>query len=417
MAFSRKKFIVSSAASAAALLLPKFSFSKSFSSVASSDAEAASFSIQKDIVFLNNATMGPSPKVVIEAMQEGIADVTELGLYNRRRPEAVDNLSAFIGANNDEIVITHNCTEGINTMAWAVPLKAGDEVLISEQEHIGNAAPWLHRANLQKIVVKTVPLGNTAAECLQLIKKAITPKTKVFAFPHIPCTNGQVLPLKEICELAKQKNIITCIDGAHATGMMPLHLQQLGVDCYASCCHKWLLAAQGTGYLYIRKEMQAKLTPLYFGADGTQLFKTMNTKGLGVLTEKKDGIQRFAYGTQSGAAMASITAAVQFANNIGIQNIAKHGKDLSGYLQKELVGMAKDIQMLTPTEEKSRASIIAFKFKNKDNKKFFELMQSKSIIIRYVAENDINSIRVSTHIYNTKAQVEQLVKEIKAYLV
>jgi hypothetical protein len=176
------------------------------------------------------------------------------------------------------LVLTHNTTEGINMMAWGVPLKAGDEVLLSEQEHIGNAGPWMHRANLEKIVIRTVAVGKNAEESLALVKKAITSKTKVIALPHVPCTNGQILPIKEICALAKTKNIITCIDGAHPTGMLQLNVKELGVDYYASCCHKWLMAAQGTGFLYINKDKLEKLQPKFYGAEGTSSFTTIGNK-------------------------------------------------------------------------------------------------------------------------------------------
>jgi selenocysteine lyase/cysteine desulfurase len=415
---TRKQFIQHTALSAAAFLLPKIALAQKKEIVKPSSLQnvADQFLLKKEITFLNNATMGPSPKPVVEALLEGLADVTVSALYNRRRQEAIDNLAAFVGAPKEQIIITHNCTEGINMMAWGVSLKPGDEVLICEQEHIGNAAPWLHRANLQKIIVKTVALGKNAEESLALIKNAITKKTKVFALPHIPCTNGQILPLAEICKLAKQKNIITCIDGAHATGMLPLNLQQLGVDYYASSCHKWLMAAQGTGYLYIAKEKEKQLQAHFYGAEGTQLFKTMNTKGLGILQEKTEGAQRFAYGTQSGAAMASITAAVQFANGLGIENIATNCKQLSGHLQEGLMQYNKHITMLTPHEEISRAGIIAFKFITKDTKKFYDQQLEKNCIIRYVAENEINSIRVSTHVYNNKEQLNELLADVKKYI-
>ena len=176
---NRKDFLKLSTATIAGLVLPKWSAgaeaalpkeaTKSFPTLENMQAE---FSVKNNIIFLNNGTMGPSPKRVVDAMIEGIEDITINALYHRRTPEAIDSLSNFIGCNRDELVLTHNTTEGINMMAWGVPLKAGDEVLLSEQEHIGNAGPWMHRANLEKIVIRTVAVGKNAEESLALVKKA-----------------------------------------------------------------------------------------------------------------------------------------------------------------------------------------------------------------------------------------------------
>jgi selenocysteine lyase/cysteine desulfurase len=358
--------------------------------------------------------MGPSPKRVVAGLMDGLEDVSIHGLYNRRKIEALDNLASFINCNRDELVLTHNTTEGINMMVWGLALKSGDEIIISEQEHVGNAGPWLHRANLEKLVIKTVPCGKNAEESLAFVKKAVTAKTKVIALPHIPCTNGQILPIKEICAFAKTKNIITCIDGAHPTGMLVLNVKDLGVDFYASCCHKWLLGAQGTGYLYINKEKLSKLRPKFFGAEGTSSFKTIGNKP--TLIEKLEGAQIFQFGTQSGALAASITEAVQFQNNLGRSNIENYIKKCSKYLGEGLQEFKSHLNILSPLEDRSRSGIIAFQFIKRDNKKFYEKLAIEKIIIRYVGENDINSLRVSTHIYNTTAQIDELLIQIKKYI-
>lgn len=418
---NRKDFLKLSTATLAGLVLPKWSVgaeaalpkeaTKSFPTLENMQAE---FSVKNNIIFLNNGTMGPSPKRVVDAMIEGIEDITINALYHRRTPEAIDSLSNFIGCNRDELVLTHNTTEGINMMAWGVPLKAGDEVLLSEQEHIGNAGPWMHRANLEKIVIRTVAVGKNAEESLALVKKAITSKTKVIALPHVPCTNGQILPIKEICALAKTKNIITCIDGAHPTGMLQLNVKELGVDYYASCCHKWLMAAQGTGFLYINKDKLEKLQPKFYGAEGTSSFTTIGSKPN--LLEKTGTAKRFQFGFSSGALAASITAAVQFQNNIGRENIEKYVKQTSKYLANGLQEFGKHLDIVTPLEDKSRGGIIAFKFKELNNKSFYEKMHEKDIIIRYVAENDLQWIRVSTHIYNTTSQIDAFLQEVRKYI-
>jgi selenocysteine lyase/cysteine desulfurase len=411
---SRKQFLKNSGLALASLLLPNVSGATSQSTVTLEDAIGDDFNLDDNLTFLNNATMGPSPKPVVAAILEGLDDVTKHGFYGRRKSEAIDNLAAFIGCTRDELALTNNVTHGINIMAWGVPLKAGDEIILTTQEHVGNATPWLYRAQQDKLIIKSIALGKSVQETLELIKKAITPKTKVLALPHIPCTNGQVLPLKEICDFAKTKNITTCIDGAHGTGLLPINVKDIGCDYYASCGHKWLMAAQGTGYIYINKDKLHKLTPKFYGAEGTIEFNTIEK--IPFLKTKIDSAQRFMYGTQSGALWNSVTAAIQYQNNIGRAEILKHAQELSLHLHKGLQEFKKQIDILTPEETKSRAGIIAFKFKTKDTKLFYDKLISKNIITRYVAENKINSLRVSMHIYNNKNQIDYLLDEVKGFV-
>jgi cysteine desulfurase / selenocysteine lyase len=409
---TRKSFIKQSLLGLGATLLPKILHASATSNSQALLQNQTDFAINDKLIFLNNGTLGPSPKQVIDAMKDGLEDVTMRGLYNRRKYEAVDNLASFVGADSSELMLTHNVTEGVNIMAWGLQLKAGDEVILCNQEHVGNAAPWLHRAKIDKLIIKKINLGNSQAETLDNIKKVITAKTKVLALPHIPCTNGQVLPIKEIAAFAKSKKIITCIDGAHPTGMMPLNITELGVDAYASCCHKWLLAAQGTGYVYINKNSHHLFTPKFLGAEGILEFNTVADKPF--LKEKTEPIaSRFNFGTQSGMLASSITAAVQYQLGLGKENIYKHISELNDYLYNQLAEDKKLLTLKTPKEKKSRSGILAFQFTDKNNKVFVEKMLEKGIVIRYIAENKLDWIRVSTHIYNTKEQVDTLLAEIR----
>jgi cysteine desulfurase/selenocysteine lyase len=412
---SRKKFLQLSSLALTSALLPKWGLGNPApASILETASIKDQFPINKNIIFLNNATMGPSPQPVIDALMEGLQDVSERGLYGRRKVETIDSIATFIGAARDEVCMTQNVSHGINIMVWGVSLKAGDEIIISTQEHAGNATPWMYRAKQENLVVKSVPPGKNADETLQILKKAITKKTRVIALPHLPCTTGQVFPIKEICTYAKSKNIITCIDGAHGTGMLQLNVKELGCDYYASCCHKWLCSAQGIGYLYITKEKLAALKPKFYGADGLLEFNSIAK--IPFIKEKTDSASRFMFGTQSGALMNSATAAIQFQNGIGRKAIEQHVKDLSLYVYEALNEMPKAISIFTPLEEKSRAGIIAFQFKQKDNKAFYELLLAKGIVIRFVAENKLDFLRVSTHIYNSKEQIDELMKAVKAYI-
>ncbi len=166
------------------------------------------FPLNKDWAYLNNGTMGPSPYPVIEAVHKGMMDGDVYGNYGGWEATQA-KIAQFVGANEDEIALTHNVTDGINIACWGLPLKRGDEVILTTHEHVGNAFPWLNRQKLHGIKIKVFTPAATAAETLERIKALYTKNTRAIAVPHIPCTIGQILPVNEICAWAKEKGIFS----------------------------------------------------------------------------------------------------------------------------------------------------------------------------------------------------------------
>ena len=144
-----------------------------------------------------------------------------------------DPLAAFVGATRDEIALVRNATEANNYIANGLEMKAGDEVLMSDQEHPGGEQPWLLRAKRYGVVVKKyqIPLPpKSPAEILNRVNDAITPQTRIIFTSHITTVTGVVQPVKEIAALARTKGILSAFDGAHVIGMMPLNLRDIGCD-------------------------------------------------------------------------------------------------------------------------------------------------------------------------------------------
>ena len=369
------------------------------------------FPLTRDWTYLNNGTFGPSPYPVIEAMRNSQMDADQNGNYGGY-DATPPKIAKFIGADHDEIALTHNVTEGINLACWGVPLGKGDEVIVTTHEHIGNMAPWMNRQKLHGIVLKKFTPASTAHETLNRINALITRRTRVIATPHIPCTQGQVLPVKEICRLAKDKGLYSLIDGAHGAGMMPLDLHDIGCDTYATCSHKWMLGPKGTGFLYVRKDFQDTVQAYYMGGgtdDGKWNLMTnpVTTGGYA------PSAHRYFGGTQANGLYAGVNASIDFIETIGIENIHKRIKSLGKYTQDRLLEFGPKIELLTPTEERSRCAVNGFRIKGVDYHKFFDICATNKMRIRAVPENGLNCLRVSTHIYNNKGEVDQLIELIK----
>lgn len=369
------------------------------------------FPLDRSRIYLNNGTMGPSPFSVIEAVKKGMMEGDEFGNYAGWE-KITPKIASFIGALPDEIALTHNTTEGINIYTWGLPLSKGDEVILTNHEHAGNALPWLNRQKLHSIVLKTFQPGNTAAETLLRIEQLFTSKTKVIAVPHVLCTQGQVLPIKAICALAQSKGIYSVVDGAHGMGMLPLNMHDMGCDVYASCGHKWLLGPKGTGFLYVRKSFQNTLQPYFVGAGSDDAQWNLNSKPP-QMGNYIDGAHRYYGGTQSLGLYKGVEAAIEFLNEIGMEEVNKRIHSLGKYTQDALLSCGDKIKLLTPTEEISYCGINGFQITGVHFETFYKKAGEEKIRIRMVPENGLNLLRVSTHIYNTTSEIDQLIGLIR----
>ena len=293
------------------------------------------FLIPADEVYLNNGTVGSCPMPVLRAVFDGYNDTEKMaqsdpedypiwgyGAWNEFR----DPLAEFDGCTRDELALVRNATEANSYIANGLDMKPGDEVLMTDQEHPGGEHPWNLRAKRYGIVVKKVTLPKpvpNAAAALNLINDAITPRTRVLFFSHITTVTGVVLPAKELCALARSKGILSAVDGAHVVGMMRLNVRELGCDMYTSSPHKWLQAPKGTGFLYVRDEVIDRL------------WNTIVTAGWDEPKLRAERFQRI--GSSNVPALWGMRAAVQLANQIGMDKIERRHRQMADYILKEMV--------------------------------------------------------------------------------
>ena len=292
------------------------------------------FLIPADEVYLNNGTVGSSPLPVLKAIVDCYHDSERMAQSDPEDypiwgyaswNEYRDPLAAFVGCKRDEIALLRNATEANSFIANGVDLKAGDEVLMTDQEHPGGQHPWDLRAKRYGIVVKKVKLPvpvPDAATVLNLFSEAITPRTRVIFFSHITTVTGVVLPAKELCALAKSKGILSAVDGAHVPGMMKLDVSDIGCDMYSSSPHKWLQATKGTGFLYVRDEVIDRV------------WNTVATEGWDEPKLRAERFQRI--GSSNVPALCGLKASIEFANAIGMDRIEKRHRTMANYILGEM---------------------------------------------------------------------------------
>ncbi len=360
------------------------------------------FLLSKKGIYLNSGTIGVSPTYVLEGT---IRDMVAQEVFFTEEKESLDGLKKlageFLGAEPEEIVFTRNTTEAMSMVAQGLDLKIGDEVILTNHEHIGGTACWEVKEKREKIKIKRVNLSLTPSseeEIVKEISKAITKKTKVISISHILCTNGAILPVKRICELASSRGILTLIDGAHAPGMIKTNIRDIGCDFYAGSFHKWLLAPKGTGFLYIKKSKNHLLNPI------------IASEGWNELSKFSD---RFTLGTINNSLLVGLKRAFEFQNNIGREKIELRIRELNTYLRGRLTEI-QGLEMKSPSDPKMYCGMVAFKIKGIESEKICEILKEKwKIEVRFVYEYSHNLVRVSTHIYNTFSEIDKFCDALK----
>jgi isopenicillin-N epimerase len=288
------------------------------------------FLIPEDEVYLNNGTVGSSPAPVLRAVFDGYTSTERMDQadpenypiwgyepYNEYR----DPLAAFIGCNRDELALVRNATEANSYIANGIDMKAGDEVIMTDQEHPSGEHPWNLRAKRYGVVVKKVTLPkpvNGPADVLNLFNDAITPRTRVLFFSHITTVTGVILPAKELSALARSKGILSAVDGAHVPGMMHLNVHDIGCDMYSASPHKWLQAPKGSGFFYVRDEVI------------DQIWSTITTAGWDDTKIRAERFQRI--GSSNVPSLMGLRASIKMANDIGLDRIEKRHRELANYM-------------------------------------------------------------------------------------
>jgi selenocysteine lyase/cysteine desulfurase len=229
------------------------------------------FTIDRSLVNLNNGGVSPAPRVVQEAMKRHLDFSNLLPSYNLwsvlepQREPLRQRLARQWGCDAEELAFTRNASEGLQICQFGLDLARGDEVLTTDQDYPRMLHTFEQRERREGIVLKRIALPIPAEdedEIVRLFAQAITPRTKLVLFCHVINLTGQVLPVKRLVALGREKQIPVIVDGAHAFAHLDYTLGELDCDYYATSLHKWLFAPHGTGLLYVRKSKIGGLWPL-----------------------------------------------------------------------------------------------------------------------------------------------------------
>jgi selenocysteine lyase/cysteine desulfurase len=358
------------------------------------------FDCDRTLVNLNNGGVSPTPSHVLDQMIRDLRFSNELPVEHmwrvlEPRVESVRrDLAHEFGCDAEEMAIVRNASEAMETMIFGLDLKRGDEVVVSTQNYPRMLTAWDQRARRDGIVVKRIafPLPpKSRQQVLDRFAEAITPRTRAIEVTHITNYSGQILPVRELVELARPKGIAVFVDGAHAFAHFPFTRDELGCDYYGTSLHKWLLAPVGTGFLYVRRDKVPGLWPL-----------------MAAPKEMDANIRKYEeIGTHPAANHNAVSVALAFHRAIGADRKVARLRWLRDRWARRLLQESERVRVLTPLDSPDSGAIGLFDVDGLDPAQLQPwLMARHHIVTTLIVHEEFKGLRITPNVYTTPDEVD-----------
>lgn len=376
----------------------------------------------KQLVYFDSAATSQKPIQVIETLEHYYKEynsnvhrgVHTLGTKATDAYEgAREKVRKFINAKSmEEIIFTRGTTTALNTVAASYGMenvKEGDEIVISYMEHHSNIIPWQQVAKKTGATLKYLPLQEDGTISLEDVRQTITPNTKIVSIMYVSNVLGTINPVKEIAEIAHQNGAIMVVDGAQSTPHMKVDVQDLNCDFYTLSAHK-MCGPTGIGVLYGKKELLNNMEPIEFGGEMIDFVDLQESTW-------KELPWKFEAGTPIIANAIGLGAAIDFLEEIGLDNIEKHEHELAQYALERL----SEVDGVTIYGPKKRAGLITFNIDEVHPHDVATVLDVEGIAVRaghHCAQplmkwlKASSTARASFYLYNTKEEIDTFVEAL-----
>ena len=378
----------------------------------------------KPLVYLDNAATTQKPAQVINKIKEyyetsnanvhrGIHYLSEKAtLQYEKAHEIVGN---FINSDFEEMVFTKNATESLNLLAYSLTknLVQGDEILLSQMEHHSNIVPWQQIAKEKKLVLKFIKITSEGLLDLQDLKNQLNKKTKMVSIMHVSNVLGTINPVKEIAKLVHDNNSLFILDAAQSIPHMKVDVKDIDCDFAVFSSHK-MIGPTGIGVLYGKKNLLQTMSPFLYGGDMIKQVEFTDSKW-------NDLPWKFEAGTPNIAGAIAFAEAINYLENIGMDNIPNYEKELTKYAFEKL-SQIDGLIIYGPKDLSKRAGLIAFNLGNIHAHDVATILNDEGIAIRgghHCAMPLMNLLgvtstaRASFYFYNTKQEIDLLVNALQ----
>jgi selenocysteine lyase/cysteine desulfurase len=358
------------------------------------------FTVDRSLVNLNNGGVSPSPAWVQEAMKRHLDYSNTAPPYSMwkilepQREAVRERLGREFGCDPEEVALTRNASEGLQICQFGFDLRPGDEVLTTNQDYPRMITTFLQRERREGIVLRqfSIPIpAEDPDEIVSLFERNVTPKTKLILMCHMINITGQILPVREVVEMARSKGIPVIVDGAHALAHFDFKISDLNCDYYATSLHKWLFAPHGTGLLYVRKDKIRELWPLM------------------AATEKMDeDIRKFEeIGTHPAANYLAIAEALSFHQGIGGKRKQARLVYLRDYWAKRLLEHRR-VRLHTSLKPGFACGIATVEIEGVEPGALDAwLWEKHRILATPIVHQEFRGIRVSPSVYTTLQELDR----------
>ena len=375
--------------------------------------------LPEDVVYLNHGSFGPTPRSVFAAREAWSRKLAAqpMDFFLRQMEPALDEalaqLGTLIGADARDLVFVDNATTAMNAVADSLPLSPGDEVLLNDHEYGAVRRIWQRACDRQqaRVTCATIPVPlSSVDDILEPIFAAVTPKTKLIVISHVTSPTAIVFPVEQICARARQLGIPVCIDGPHAIAMREVSLKSIQPTFYCASLHKWLSAPLGTGFLYVDRRWQSKLTPpvLSWG------------KSLAGRPARWQDEWNW-LGTRDPAAFLAVPAAMDFLSSVGWQVFRDYGHQLAQQARQRIESLCST-KSLVPDDAAWYGTMITVPLPEGPSLRSSpnswdpwtqQLWERHHIEIPVVDWHGRRHIRVSCHLYTTQSDIDCLLTALE----
>ncbi len=365
-------------------------------------AIARAFTVDRSIINFNNGGVSPAPDMVQESMKRHLdfsnstpPPISLWQVLEPRKEPIRQRMAQHWGVDPEEIAFTRNTSESLQICQFGIDLKAGDEVLTTDQDYGRMINTFKQREKREGVVLRqfSMPVpNNDDDEIVRRFEQNITPRTKMILMVHIVNLTGQILPVRGVVQMARKRGIPVVVDGAHSLAHFSFKISDLDCDYYGTSLHKWLFAPHGTGLLYVRRNKIKGLWPL-MAANENQV----------------DDIRKFEeIGTHPAANILAIAEALTFHQLIGDERKEKRLHFLKMAWADRLMGFSDRIRLNTSLDPKFSCGIANVYVEGIETSKLQQwLWKDHQILTVAINHEQFNGLRISPSVYTTMEEIDR----------
>ncbi|MBM3262960.1 MAG: aminotransferase class V-fold PLP-dependent enzyme [candidate division Zixibacteria bacterium] len=341
-------------------------------------------------------SQGPAIPEIAARMQE-LADVARAGVAD------------VLNADSEEIMLGENATIGINVVANGIDWKSGDNLILSSHEHPGNRLVWYNIARLHDVELRFVEMTDDQDRMREQLTRLIDNRTRIVSISHVSRRTGVRVAARDLVRIAHERDVPLLYDGAQSVGAIPVDVRAIECDFYVFSGHKYLMASQGTGGMYIRKDRIDWLRPVWIGSRSQKDFDLQGNM------ELLDNARRFEFGTRNLPDQIGLGKALEIWKSVGWENVFDAIRRYTDRMKQRLEEIPR-LVLETPLPYDRSSGIVTFRLPGHESGAVLQSLQENEKILGSSLEFDSEGIRLSTHVFNTEEHLERLVSGLQRIL-